>query len=1073
MKRKVLGVILAAAMIVTAVPVSQFRKPVEVKADVTSEPTDVTVGDEDITSYEGYELVWNDEFSGQYLDKDKWRIGTTPENGRHKYNAATTNGELENENIYLENDNLILKATDVEDYVGENGKSYFCNSGMVETLNKADWRYGRFDISAKLPVTKGMWPAIWMMPTKTVYGWPKDGEIDIMELISQEKNVAYGTVHCGTSGTADYYHPSATYRLSSGDYSDEFHVFSMEWEPGIMRFYVDNNLYLTLDNWKSVVNGTKLDFPHPFNSNFYLKLNLAAGGNWCENPDSTTQWGEESTMYIDYVRVYKQTDASYTYSTGSYTHSGHRQGAVWYAQEKAEGGSWVNMDTFNDTTKAWEKDSKKVTSTSLTPTGGAVSAAFSVPETGYVRIDWEKAFKTQTNQESITLNLLKESTSEGNPTSETIASYNVTDGSEKYPETLFLQVTADDVIRFEAESGNNTILDFQPIITYVTQADYDASQTNKVSITGNNMVGEELVANLLDNTLQEVSYQWLADDEIIPDAIAATYHPTLNDVGKKIKVKITSGGAIYYSAATRKIEERKTFIDDTDPAVILEGFRPANGTTAGEWAMNGTFQYSVNNQSSSITYTFTGTGIEALTGTHPQWTNPQTIRIENSKGETVVNQAMSYNAGTKPHTAFKKTDLPLDTYTVTIVNDGTKNKIEFDGFWIYNMVDTVPEVKYTVTFNPNEGTVEEEIREVLENESVGVLPVPVRAEYDFKGWFTEAEGGVQVTEETIVTAAITYYAQWTPKEVEVIRYTITFNGNEGTVSETTRMVEMGNPLGELPTPVRSGYNFLGWFTAEVDGNEVNAATIPSQNATYYAHWQQQNQTPAPAPFVPVVPSVTTYTVSFDGNGGTASKESVEVNSDETVGTLPVATRDGYEFVGWFTESTGGTEVTSDTKITAAMKVYAQWKEVTEDENNTGFSGKKTAGKSAKIKWNKNKKAESYELYMKTGKGEFQLVKTLKANKTSYTVAGLKTAKKYQFRVVTNTGKEMKKKVTYGKSVTMTWKNVSGYSSYDIMMKVGKDPLQKVKTVTEGGTISYTVKTAKVGKKYTFQLNGVN
>ena len=86
-------------------------------------------------------------------------------------------------------------------------------SGMVETKTKASWRYGRFDIRAKLPVAKGMWPAIWMMPDKETYGWPKDGEIDIMELISQQPDLCYGTIHCGISGTDKYWHPTATCRL--------------------------------------------------------------------------------------------------------------------------------------------------------------------------------------------------------------------------------------------------------------------------------------------------------------------------------------------------------------------------------------------------------------------------------------------------------------------------------------------------------------------------------------------------------------------------------------------------------------------------------------------------------------------------------------------------------------------------------------------------------------------------------------------------------------------------------------------------------------------------------------------
>ena len=467
------ALLLAAAVTGISFGMAKTAERTEVRAATVQDAEDA------VTQYEGYELVWHDEFDGQYLDDTKWRIGNTPENGSHKYNtAATEDGKLENENVFLKDGTLQLKATPLEEPETVGNNTYLCKSGMVETKTKASWRYGRFDIRAKLPVAKGMWPAIWMMPDTETYGWPKDGEIDIMELISQQPDVCYGTVHCGLYNTDKYWHPTATYRLEGADFSEAYHLFSMEWEPGVIRMYMDDHLYATFTDWESwvVERGTEtpqipLDFPHPFNALFYLKLNLATGktGGWCEAVDETTDW-DQAVMSVDYVRVYKAVHQVHRYREEAFSSSANRQGPLWYAQKQAEdGGCWENMKTYDD---GWQEDGVMITNDSISCGLKDGAAAFVVPEDGYVdfRLPQEAV-----SDRPFALNLKKgrysNIDSSFSPDQETLASWNAVDQDGGYrtdnaSDGIVIPVSADDVLRLSVHAEGNTVMHVEPVVSY-------------------------------------------------------------------------------------------------------------------------------------------------------------------------------------------------------------------------------------------------------------------------------------------------------------------------------------------------------------------------------------------------------------------------------------------------------------------------------------------------------------------------------------------------------------------------------------------------------------------------------
>ena len=241
------------------------------------------------TIYTGMNLVWQDEFSGTALDGNFWNY----ENGN---NNGWGNNELEYytnspKNVFVSNGNLIIEAR--KESIG--GFNY--SSARLTTANKKTFTYGRVDIRAKLPKGKGVWPALWMLGSNiTSVGWPACGEIDILELLGHEITKSYGTLHYGAS-TATHGSKGTSYTLSSSNFYDQFHVFSMEWKQDQVKLFVDDNLFLT-------VNKTDLGSnPYPFNAPFFFIFNVAVGGNWPGSPDATTTFPQR--MIVDYIRVFQ------------------------------------------------------------------------------------------------------------------------------------------------------------------------------------------------------------------------------------------------------------------------------------------------------------------------------------------------------------------------------------------------------------------------------------------------------------------------------------------------------------------------------------------------------------------------------------------------------------------------------------------------------------------------------------------------------------------------------------------------------------------------------------------------
>ena len=245
----------------------------------------------------GFTLVWSDEFTsanGSAPDSTKW---TYDLGGGGWGNQELQSYTSRPQNVQIEKGNLVITGLQ-ENYTGTDGIARNYTSARLKSQNLFAQAYGRFEARIKIPRGQGIWPAFWMLGNDiTQNGWPKCGEIDIMENIGREPGIIHGSLH-GPSSAAPTSDRTATIFLPAGrSYADDFHVYAAEWEPGAVRFYLDSNNYATFteDQWPS---GGQWVFDHPF----FIILNLAVGGVWPGNPGSTTQFPQQ--MLVDYVRVY-------------------------------------------------------------------------------------------------------------------------------------------------------------------------------------------------------------------------------------------------------------------------------------------------------------------------------------------------------------------------------------------------------------------------------------------------------------------------------------------------------------------------------------------------------------------------------------------------------------------------------------------------------------------------------------------------------------------------------------------------------------------------------------------------
>ena len=250
---------------------------------------DTTDGYATPLSYEGMELVWHDEFSSNTLNQDFWSY----DNGDGCPDlCGWGNNELQfyrEENSWIDDGLFVIEAR------RENFQGRDFTSTKIISADKQLVQYGRIDVRAKLPKGQGYWPAIWLLGRNLPQvGWPKCGEIDIMEMIGgadREKTV-HGTAHWYKDGHVS----SGGSKTKEIGLDESFHVFTILWDEEAIEWYIDDQFYYRLDITE--------DHQTEFHAPFYFIINLAVGGNWPGNPDNSTVF--PARMYVDYVRAFRK-----------------------------------------------------------------------------------------------------------------------------------------------------------------------------------------------------------------------------------------------------------------------------------------------------------------------------------------------------------------------------------------------------------------------------------------------------------------------------------------------------------------------------------------------------------------------------------------------------------------------------------------------------------------------------------------------------------------------------------------------------------------------------------------------
>lgn len=236
-------------------------------------------------------LIWSDEFETAGLpDTVNWNYDV----GGHGFGNNELQYYLANklENARVENGNLIIEA---RKEVYQN-RSY--TSAKLWTKGKVEWKGGRLEVRARLPKGRGTWPAIWMLSAKEPMQWPRDGEIDIMEHVGFDEGVVHGTIH-----TEAYNHVKKTQKgkeITVRDATQQFHVYTIDWNTERIAFYVDDQNYYTVTKAET---GPFYE-QWPFDQPFFLILNLAIGGNW-GGQKGVDDTAFPARMEVDYVRVYQ------------------------------------------------------------------------------------------------------------------------------------------------------------------------------------------------------------------------------------------------------------------------------------------------------------------------------------------------------------------------------------------------------------------------------------------------------------------------------------------------------------------------------------------------------------------------------------------------------------------------------------------------------------------------------------------------------------------------------------------------------------------------------------------------
>lgn len=254
----------------------------------------ITLGISTVAAAQEYELVWSDEFEADEIDRNTWKFweGTAYNEELQYYTDRESNAFIKDGKLYLQ--------AQKENFKG----SEFTSARISTDSTRIGWEQGRFEARIKMPSGKGFWPAFWLMPIREI-GWPRGGEIDIMEFRGNEPYTTTGAIHFwreGCEGVAWECRKYFTDKLvTDSDLTEDFNIYSLEWTDTELIWYWNDQEY-----FRKPFSEIEAEY-EPFTGPFYIILNLAVGGSFLPNPDETTPFPQ--SLVVDYVRVYQKAES--------------------------------------------------------------------------------------------------------------------------------------------------------------------------------------------------------------------------------------------------------------------------------------------------------------------------------------------------------------------------------------------------------------------------------------------------------------------------------------------------------------------------------------------------------------------------------------------------------------------------------------------------------------------------------------------------------------------------------------------------------------------------------------------
>lgn len=245
----------------------------------------------------GYKLYWQDEFDGPEPDRSSWNVEEHPSGSCDEEEQAYVD---DGRHVFISDGKLVIKPERV--FSKEKTVEYL--SSRINTSGKHDFRYGYFEIRAKVAKGKGFQSMVRLVSTENPYGkWPMSGSIDFISVDGQYPERGTSIIHYGNPPDER----STNFGDGVTDLSDDYHVYGFEWLPGKMTFYLDGKEYFTNSYWRSCdEEGNVIAYPAPFNREFHLVINVSVGGPWVGAPDRSTVFDEDAEFRIDYIRYYRK-----------------------------------------------------------------------------------------------------------------------------------------------------------------------------------------------------------------------------------------------------------------------------------------------------------------------------------------------------------------------------------------------------------------------------------------------------------------------------------------------------------------------------------------------------------------------------------------------------------------------------------------------------------------------------------------------------------------------------------------------------------------------------------------------